>query len=160
MKFLSALALLLAVLPPAARAEGIFDGYEVGNARKARGLKAGKAKAKKSGKGAPPSSTARQADAVRAQLKLYKDSLETDLELDRGYHPSAADQIRDYHFCTIVQQCAEPPFILSLGLMPPRTRGHAYNALSRAMSAESFNMLLLQQHGNLLLGEMQDWGTT
>lgn len=160
MKFLSALALLLAVLPPAARAEGIFDGYEVGNARKARGLKAGKAKAKKSGKGAPPSSTARQADAVRAQLKLYKDSLETDLELDRGYHPSAADQIRDYHFCTIVQQCAEPPFILSLGLMDPRTRGHAYNALSRAMSAESFNMLLLQQHGNLLLGEMQDWGTT
>lgn len=98
-------------------------------------------------------------EGTRAMLKKFVESLEDGDQIDRGYHSNPEDQITDYNVCTVVQQCRDPPFILSLGNMSPQSRGHAYNALSRIMSPESFNMLQLQQHSNLLLGEMQDWIT-
>jgi len=104
-------------------------------------------------------------ESVRAALKNYVNSLDDtdDIQpsrLARGYHPNAEDQFTNYHICTVVQQCSDPHFILSLGAMSPETRGLAYKAVSKATSQESFNMLQLQQHSNMLLGEMQDWATT
>jgi len=102
---------------------------------------------------------------VRSVLRTFKESLDNDSDLlpmhrQRGYHQNATDQIPDYHFCTFVQQCLDPYFILSLGLMSTKSRSLVYKALSLSMSYESFNMLQLQQHSNMLLGEMQDWATT
>jgi len=104
-------------------------------------------------------------ESVRAALKKFVDSLDDTLDIEpsqreRGYHPNAEDQGSDYNICTVVQQCKNPSFILSLGYMSPEQRGMVYKALSKATSQESFNMLQLQQHSNLLLGEMQDWATT
>ena len=104
-------------------------------------------------------------ESVRAALKRYVNSLDDsdDIQpsrLARGYHAKAEDQETNYNICTVVQQCLDPPFILSLGSMSSETRGLAYKAVSKATSQESFNMLQLQQHSNLLLGEMQDWATT
>jgi len=108
-------------------------------------------------------------ESVRAALKQFVDSLDNkddtldDIEpsrRERGYHPKAEDQSAEYHICTVVQQCLDPPFMLSLGYMSPKQRGLAYKALSKATSQETFTMVQLQQHSNMLLGEMQDWATT
>jgi hypothetical protein len=93
-------------------------------------------------------------------LRDFVNSLEEGKQKDRGYHPNALEQVSDWHICTIVQQCLDPSFILSLGKMSPQSRGHVYNSVSRAMSHEKYLLLQLQQYSNLLLGEMQDWATT
>jgi len=104
-------------------------------------------------------------EAVRSILAAFVKSLPDDeshhngSQISRGYHPDA-DQEAEWHLCTIVSQCLEPDFILSLHDMSGMSRSLVYKALSRVMSQESFNMLQLQQHSNMLLGEMQDWATT
>lgn len=102
-------------------------------------------------------------EALRSTLKKFVESLSTDSstlspsQMDRGYHVNAEDQVTDWHVCTVVQACLDPHFMLSMGLMSRASRGLAYKALSMVMSQESYNMLQLQQHSNMLLGEMQDW---
>ena len=133
--------------------------YESSNSKSSKsGSKSSKSGSSKSSNGSSSMQTI-ETEAVRAALKTYVDSLNEGLEIDRGYHRNAADQDITYNTCTIVQQCLDPDFILSLGRMSPRSRGFAYTAVSKAMSQGSFNMLQLQQSSNILLGEMQDWGT-
>ena len=66
----------------------------------------------------------------------------------RAYHPKPEDQAKDYHLCTIVQQCLDPHFMLAFEHMSGKSRGLAFNAASVAMSTESFLMLQLQEHSN------------
>ena len=68
----------------------------------------------------------------------------------RAYHPKPEDQAKDYHLCTIVQQCLDPHFMLAFEHMSGKSRGLAFNAASVAMSTESFLMLQLQEHSNMV----------
>jgi len=117
-------------------------------------------KESKDNKGSRGIDTRINTEAVRLVLARFVDSLDADPHRERGYHLNAGKQMIDYNTCTVVQQCLDPPFILSLGLMSVKSRSLVYKTLSAAMSQESFNMLQLQQHSNMLLGEMQDWATT
>jgi len=116
-------------------------------------------KESKDNKGSRGIDTRINTEAVRLVLARFVDSLDADPHRERGYHLNAGKQMIDYNTCTVVQQCLDPPFILSLGLMSVKSRSLVYKALSVAMSQESFNMLQLQQHSNMLLGEMQTWAT-
>jgi len=107
----------------------------------------------------PLQKTVDDPELVRAELRKFVESLEDGLQKKRGYHPNIDNQVTEWHTCTIVSQCLDPTFILSMGRMSSASRGHVYRSMSKAMSQESFNMLQLQQLSNMLLGEMQDWGT-
>ena len=103
-------------------------------------------------------------EVVRAALRTFVDTLDdspllTDFsphdepgpsQYARAYHPNPEDQAKDYHLCTIVQQCLDPDFILAFGHMSAKSRGLAFNAASAAMSTESFLMLQLQEHSNMV----------
>jgi hypothetical protein len=102
-------------------------------------------------------------ELVRALLADYVSSLQHNTgpsQTERGYFRDANLQRTQWNMCTVVQQCLDPDFMLSLGSMSTASRGLVYRVLSKSMSQESFNMLQLQQHSNMLLGEMQDWATT
>ena len=102
-------------------------------------------------------------EVVRTALRTFVETLDdaplfTDFSPDkpgpsqyaRAYHPNPEDQAKDYHLCTIVQQCQDPDFILAFGLMSAKSRGLAFNAASAAMSTESFLMLQLQEHSDMV----------
>lgn len=96
---------------------------------------------------------------IRSLLREYVSSL-NDKEKEYGYFSDANKQQEMWNACTIVQQCLDPDFMLSMALMPRNSRGLAYKILSKIMSQESYNLLLLQNLSNMNLGEMQDWATS
>ena len=79
-------------------------------------------------------------------------------DLQHAYHADASSQTELWNTCTIVEQCLDPDNMLDMGL--PNRSYLIWQALAKTMSQESYNMLVLQQFSNLLLGEMQDWATS
>jgi hypothetical protein len=140
------------------------------NSKSSKNSKTSKSGKESSGSGngkdkCPLSEDPINAEVVRTFLSNFVSSLDTDASLvpsqkKRAYHEDADRQVPMWHICTVVQQCLDPHFMLSLGIMSPKSRGLVYKTLSKIMSQEAYNMLQLQQHSNMLLGEMQDWATT
>lgn len=98
-------------------------------------------------------------EEVRSILRDYVSTLSDD-GLMHGYRADPAKHDEEWHACTIVQQCLDPIHMYALREMSHKSRALAYKAMAKTMTQESFNMLQLQQHSNMLLGEMQDWATT